>query len=158
MIKEKTNVMRLLDRMKIVYEVYDYQSSGLIAGRDVAAYLNEDPSMVFKTLVLGSSSGNHYVFMVPVNAELDLKKAAKAVSEKKIEMVKSRELFALCGYVHGGCSPLGMKKMFKTVIHESFSSLSYLYFSAGKIGLQIKVSRDDLLKVLPLSVNDIIQS
>ena len=155
---EKTNVMRFLDQKKIAYEVYDYRDSGLLAGQDVAAYLNEDPAKAFKTLVLLAASGSHYVFMVPVNAELDLKKAAKAVNEKWVQMVKSRELLALTGYVHGGCSPLGMKKQFKTVIHASFEQLSALYFSAGRIGLQLRVSRADLLKVLPLSVNDIIQS
>lgn len=153
---EKTNVMRTLDRLKIKYTPYTYADTEAISGVEVAAVLNQDPAQVFKTLVTVASSGAHYVFMVPVAEELDLKKAAKAVGEKKIEMIKSKELLPLTGYIHGGCSPIGMKKPFKTVIHKTAQDFETIMFSAGKIGYQIQLSLTDLGKAVRITAEDII--
>ena len=153
---EKTNVMRTLDRLKIEYTPYTYADTEAISGVEVAAVLNQDPAQVFKTLVTVASSGAHYVFMVPVAEELDLKKAAKAVGEKKIEMIKSKELLPLTGYIHGGCSPIGMKKPFKTVIHKTAQDFETIIFSAGKIGYQVQLSLTDLGKAVRITAEDII--
>ena len=131
---EKTNVMRILDQKKVKYNSYNYLKTGAISGMEVAKALDENPNLTFKTLVTVGKTNNHYVFLVPVNKELDLKKAAKAVNEKNIEMVKSKELLSLTGYIHGGCSPVGMKKSFKTVIDSSAKNYDKLIFSGGKIG------------------------
>ena len=112
--------------------------------------------MVFKTLVTVGKSGNHYVFLLPVNKELDLKKAAKSVGEKNVEMIKSKDLLPLTGYIHGGCSPIGMKKFFKTVIHETASKFDKILFSGGKIGYQVEVSLQDLSKVIKYDLADIV--
>lgn len=153
---EKTNVMRTLDRLKIKYTPYTYADTEAISGVEVAAVLNQNPEQVFKTLVTVASSGSHYVFMVPVAEELDLKKAAKAVGEKKIEMIKSKELLPLTGYIHGGCSPIGMKKPFKTVIHKTAENFETIIFSAGKIGYQVQLSLTDLAKAVRITTEDII--
>ena len=153
---EKTNVMRILDKLKINYSSHNYLSSGAISGIDVTNALGEDPNMVFKTLVTVGKSNNYYVFLVPVNKELDLKKAANSVGEKKIEMVKSKELLSLTGYIHGGCSPIGMKKQFKTTIDISANKFNKIFFSAGKIGYQIEISLIDLKKVINYNLDDII--
>lgn len=155
-IDEKTNVMRILDGKKIEYNHYNYLESGAISGMEVAETLNENPDMVFKTLVTVGKSGNHYVFLLPVNKELDLKKAAKSVVEKNIEMIKSKDLLSLTGYIHGGCSPIGMKKFFKTVIHETASKFDKILFSGGKIGYQVEVSLQDLSKVIKYDLADIV--
>lgn len=155
-IDEKTNVMRILDGKKIEYNHYNYIESGAISGMEVAEALNENPDMVFKTLVTVGKSGNHYVFLLPVNKELDLKKAAKSVGEKNIEMIKSKDLLPLTGYIHGGCSPIGMKKFFKTVIHETASKFDKILFSGGKIGYQVEVSLQDLSKVIKYDLADIV--
>lgn len=155
-IDEKTNVMRILDGKKIEYNHYNYLESGAISGMEVAEALNENPDMVFKTLVTVGKSGNHYVFLLPVNKELDLKKAAKSVGEKNIEMIKSKELLPLTGYIHGGCSPIGMKKFFKTVIHESASEFDKILFSGGKVGYQVEIRLQDLSKVIKYDVADIV--
>ena len=155
-IDEKTNVMRILDGKKIEYNHYNYLDSGAISGMEVAEALNENPDMVFKTLVTVGKSGNHYVFLLPVNKELDLKKAAKSVGEKNIEMIKSKDLLPLTGYIHGGCSPIGMKKFFKTVIHETASKFDKILFSGGKIGYQVEVSLQDLSKVIKYDLADIV--
>ena len=155
-IDEKTNVMRILDGKKIHYNHYNYLESGAISGMEVAEALNENPDMVFKTLVTVGKSGNHYVFLLPVNKELDLKKAAKSVGEKNIEMIKSKDLLPLTGYIHGGCSPIGMKKFFKTVIHETASKFDKILFSGGKIGYQVEVSLQDLSKVIKYDLADIV--
>lgn len=152
---EKTNVMRVLDQKKIPYESYTYESDGAISGMEVAAALDQNPNMVFKTLVTIGASKKNYVFVVPVCNELNLKKAAKAVGEKSIEMIKSKELLPLTGYVHGGCSPIGMKKLFRTVIHKSAEECSTIIFSGGKIGYQVEVSLENLAKVVPFELNDI---
>jgi Cys-tRNA(Pro)/Cys-tRNA(Cys) deacylase len=155
-IDEKTNVMRILDGKKIEYNHYNYIESGAISGMEVAEALNENPDMVFKTLVTVGKSGNHYVFLLPVNKELDLKKAAKSVGEKNVEMIKSKDLLPLTGYIHGGCSPIGMKKFFKTVIHETASKFDKILFSGGKIGYQVEVSLQDLSKVIKYDLADIV--
>lgn len=153
--QEKTNVMRILDQKKINYNSYDYTETNAVSGMEVATSLNEDPNKVFKTLVTVAKSKINYVFVVPVNKELDLKKAAKAVGEKSIEMIKSKELLPLTGYIHGGCSPIGMKKQFKTVIDKSASNFETFIFSGGKIGYQVEVTLDDLKKVINYSLEDI---
>ena len=155
-IDEKTNVMRILDGKKIEYNHYNYIESGALSGLEVAEALNENPDMVFKTLVTVGKSGNHYVFLLPVNKELDLKKAAKSVGEKNVEMIKSKDLLPLTGYIHGGCSPIGMKKFFKTVIHETASKFDKILFSGGKIGYQVEVSLQDLSKVIKYDLADIV--
>ena len=153
--QEKTNVMRILDQKKINYNSYDYRGTNAVSGMEVATYLNEDPNKVFKTLVTVAKSKINYVFVVPVNKELDLKKAAKAVGEKSVEMIKSKELLPLTGYIHGGCSPIGMKKQFKTVIDKSATNFETFIFSGGKIGYQVEVTLDDLKKVIDYGLEDI---
>ena len=152
---EKTNVMRLLESKKVKYNSYCYLDTGAINGLEVAKALNQNPDVVFKTLVTISSKNINYVFVIPVCKELDLKKAAKAVGEKKIEMLKSKDLLPLTGYVHGGCSPIGMKKNFRTVIHETASNYDTIIFSGGKIGYQVEVSLNDLSKIIRYEIADI---
>ena len=144
----KTNALRLLDNLKINYEVFEYDTSGPIDALSVSKYLNENPSQVFKTLVTISNNRVNYVFVVPGNLELDLKKAAKAVNEKSIEMIPQKQLLPLTGYIHGGCSPIGMKKQFKTIIDSSATSFDYIYVSAGKVGMQIKINPNDLIRTV----------
>ncbi len=156
MMEEKTNVMRILDQKKIKYTAHSYADTDALSGMEVATALSQNPDAVFKTLVTTGKSANHYVFLVPVNQELDLKKAAKSVGEKSIEMLKSKELLPLTGYIHGGCSPIGMKKFFRTVIHESAITQEHIFFSAGKIGYQIETSVDELKKVIRFELADII--
>lgn len=151
----KTNVMRLLDGAKIKYNHYCYANTDAVSGLEAAAAMNQDPEQVFKTLVTVGKSGEHFVFVIPVNAELDLKKAANAVGDKAISMIKSKELLPLTGYIHGGCSPIGMKKQFKTVIDESCLLFDSIIFSAGKIGYQVEVSPDDLKKMLDYTTADL---
>jgi Cys-tRNA(Pro)/Cys-tRNA(Cys) deacylase len=154
---EKTNVMRILDQKKINYLAHNYESTGAISGMEVAAALGQDPKRTFKTLVTIGKTKNHYVFMVPVDGELNLKKAAKSVGEKSIEMIKSKELLPLTGYIHGGCSPIGMKKTFETVIHETAQEYETIMFSAGKIGYQVELSLADLQKVVRVKAADIVE-
>ena len=149
----KTNVMRMLDKHKISYKHYTYADT--VSGVDVAAVLRQNPLQVFKTLVTVAKSKKYYVFMLPVERELDLKKAAHAVGEKSVEMIKSKELLPITGYVHGGCSPIGMKKFFTTTIDSSALNFSTIIFSAGKIGYQVEVSLDDLRKVIRFELADI---
>lgn len=153
--EEKTNAMRELEQKKIVFKTHSYVNTSAISGMEVASVLNEDPNYVFKTLVTIGKSGNHFVFLVPVNKELNLKKAAKIVGEKSISMVKQAELLPLTGYIHGGCSPVGMKKLFKTVIDESASSYDKIIFSGGKIGYQIETTLSELKKAIPFILGDI---
>ena len=138
--EEKTNVMRILDQKKIPYNKYRYGDGTAISGIEVAASLNQNPDQVFKTLVTVGKTKQYYVFVIPVALELNLKKAAMAVGEKNIEMIKSKELLPLTGYVHGGCSPIGMKKQFITTVHNSAANYNTIIFSAGKIGFQVEVS------------------
>ena len=153
---EKTNAIRQFDRKKLEYQVHTYD--GVISGVDVAAKLGQAPEKVFKTLVTTGKSGEHYVFMIPVGEELDLKKAAKAAQEKSISMLPQKELLPLTGYIHGGCSPVGMKKQFCTVLHESAENLDKIFFSGGKIGVQIETAPENLSKILRISFADLIVS
>ena len=153
--QEKTNVMRLLEQKKIPYQMHDYTGSGAIAGEDVARVLGENPDEVFKTLVTVGKSKQNYVFIVPVNKELNLKKAANAVGEKSIEMIKSKDLLGLTGYVHGGCSPIGMKKQFPTVVHNSAENMENILFSGGKIGVQVELKTEDFKKIINIKFADI---
>lgn len=153
--EDKTNVMRILDQKKIKYKEHTYLNTDAIGGMEVASALSENANKVFKTLVTVGKTGTHYVFLVPVNKELNLKKAAKAVGEKKIEMIKSKELLPLTGYIHGGCSPIGMKKFFKTTIHQTAGDFDTIMFSGGKIGYQVETSIDDLKKVIKFELADI---
>lgn len=154
--EKKTNVMRILEQKKIKYNSYSYASTQAISGMEVATALNQDPNCVFKTLVTVGTSRNNYVFLVPVNKELNLKKAAKSVNEKKVEMIKSKELLPLTGYIHGGCSPIGMKKQFKTVINITAQNFEKIIFSAGKIGYQVEMSLENLQKVINFTLADIV--
>lgn len=153
--KNKTNAIRILDSKKIDYITHDYSDSDAVSGLEVAKYLNQDPNKLYKTLVTVSKSNKNYVFLVPVSKELDLKKAAECINEKNIEMIKSKDLLALTGYIHGGCSPIGMKKQFKTVIDSSLNNLEKIICSAGVIGLQIELKKEDLQKVIPYELHDI---
>ena len=139
----KTNAMRIIEKDGADYKVYTYDG-GALSGTEVAAALGEDVNSVYKTLVTTAGPGKFYVFVVPVAAELDLKKAAAAAGEKNVSMLLSRLLLPLTGYVHGGCSPVGMKKQFPTFIDESAVLLESIFVSGGRIGLQIKISPDDL--------------
>lgn len=152
---EKTNAIRTLDKKKIKYTLHDYTNTAAISGTEIVSVLNEDPKKVFKTLVTVGKSGEHYVFMVPVEKELDLKKAAKSAGEKSISMIKNKELLPLTGYIHGGCSPIDMKKLFKTFIDSTALNFENIYFSAGKIGLQIETTLENLQKIIPVTPADI---
>lgn len=153
--EDKTNVMRILDKKKIPYRWHSYDSAEAISGMEVAEALGQDADMVFKTLVTVGRSGEHYVFMVPVNRELDLKKAAKAAGEKKVELIPQKELLPLTGYIHGGCSPIGMKKQFPTVLHETAAELPRIMFSAGKIGYQIETAPEELKRIVNYRLADV---
>lgn len=143
---DKTNVMRTLDRKKIPYVSHTYKPDPAMSGSQIARLLNEDENKVFKTLVTQGKSGQYYVFVVPVGEELDLKKAAKAANEKAVSMIKQKELLPLTGYVHGGCSPVGMKKKFPAFIHETAGQYDKIFVSAGKVGYQVELDPKDLLK------------
>lgn len=140
--EEKTNVMRLLEQKKVAYtaHTYPHEDGAAVDGVSVAKSMGQDPASVFKTLVARGASGQFYVFDIPVAATLDLKKAAKSVGEKSVEMIAQRELLPLTGYIHGGCSPIGMKKLFPTVIDASAQELETMIVSAGKIGYQVELS------------------
>lgn len=153
--EQKTNVMRLLDKEKIPYRHHCYADTDAVSGLEVAAVLGQDIDRVFKTLVAVGRSGEHYVFVVPVSRELDLRKAAKTVNEKSVEMIKAKELLPLTGYIHGGCSPIGMKKRFTTVVDESAVGQDTIFVSAGKIGYQIEIKPDDLKKIVQFYYDDI---
>ena len=153
--EEKTNVMRVLDGKKIPYESHSYEADPRLTGEEIAGILGEDVNKVFKTLVTRGKSGTYYVFAVPVKEELDLKKAAKAAGEKSVSMIKQKELLPLTGYVHGGCSPIGMKKQFKTFIHQTAESYNHIFVSAGKVGFQIELASKDLIEVTGAITADI---
>lgn len=151
----KTNVMRILEQKRIKYKGYTYECTEALSGTEVAKALNENPDHVFKTLVTVGKSNVHYVFMIPVAKELNLKKAAAAAGEKNIEMIKSKDLLPLTGYVHGGCSPIGMKKQFKTVIDESAENFETIIFSGGKIGYQVELTLQDLKSVVDFDLKSL---
>ena len=159
MVKEKdnkTNVMRVLESNGIAYTSHTYPTDGAIDGVSVAKMLGQDPECVFKTLVTRGASGGYYVFDIPVAENLDLKKAAKAVGEKSIAMLPQKELLPLTGYVHGGCSPVGMKKLFPTVFHETAEILDTIMVSAGKIGFQVECKPEALMELVNAATADII--
>lgn len=142
---DKTLVMKILEQKKIKYTPHFYDPE--IPAHDVAEVLKEDPKQVFKTLVTKGKT-NYYVFMIPINKELDLKLCAKLVGEKSVDMIKQKELEPLTGYVHGGCSPIGMKKSFRTFIDSSMKEQQLIYFSGGKLGVQIEINPQDLIKLV----------
>jgi len=155
--EQKTNVMRLLEQKKIKYKAHEYpHGDEPVDGVTVAKLTGQEPEKVFKTLVVRGASKNIYVFVVPVQAELDLKKAAKAAGEKSVAMIHVSEITALTGYVRGGCSPIGMKKQYKTFIHNSCLELDTMIVSAGKIGYQIELAPQELIKLSRAVTADII--
>ena len=157
MAEQKTNVMRVLEQKKIRYAPHEYaHGDGAVDGVTVAALAGIPVEKVFKTLVTRGASKTVYVFVIPVACELDLKKAAKSVGEKSIAMIHVSEITALTGYVRGGCSPVGMKKQYRTVFHESALTLDTMVVSAGKIGFQVELAPDDLIKLVRGSTADII--
>ena len=152
---EKTNVCRLLDGKKVNYTEHHYPPEEALSAVEVAAFLKQNPDQVFKALVTVGKSGQHYVFVIPGPEELNLKKAAAAVGEKSVEMLKAKELLPLTGYVHGGCSPIGMKKFFRTTVHESAAQLPTVILSAGKRGCQIELSLAELKKMIRFQLCDL---
>ena len=154
---DKTNVMRILDGKKVTYTAHTYEQDPSMSGEEIAVLLGEDADRVFKTLVTRGKSGQYYVFVIPVREELDLKKAAKASSEKAIAMIKQKELLPLTGYVHGGCSPIGMKKAFPTFIQEDAELYDTIFVSAGKLGHQIEISPSDLITIVPCKPVDLVK-
>ncbi len=148
--------MRLLDQKKTEYKSHTYEPDATMSGEEIAGILGEDPARVFKTLVTQGKSGAFYVFVIPVGGELDLKKAAKASGEKAVAMIKQKELLPLTGYVHGGCSPIGMKKAFPTFIHKTATEDKRIFVSAGKVGFQIELSPDDLIRAANCTVADLL--
>lgn len=152
----KTNAMRLLDQKKIEYEVKEIKDAEGLSGSQMALKAGENPEEVYKTLVTVGAKGAHYVFVVPVEKELDLKKAAKTVGEKSISMIHQKELLPLTGYIHGGCSPVGMKKFFRTVFDKSALSHERIYFSGGKVGVQVRIRTVDISKAIKCEFEDIV--
>lgn len=153
---DKTNVMRVLDSKKVQYNSHEYEPDATMTGEEIAGILGEPAEKVFKTLVTQAKSGQYYVFVIPVVGELDLKKAAKAAGEKAISMIKQKDLLPLTGYVHGGCSPIGMKKRFPTFLHETAKDFERIYVSAGKVGYQVELSPEDLVKIVGCKFADVV--
>ncbi len=153
----KTNAMRILDRNKISYEVNTYECDEFVDGMDIADKLGQKYEESFKTLVTKGKSGNYYVFVLPVNEELDMKKAAKSVGEKSVEMIHVKDINSVTGYIRGGCSPLGMKKLYKTVIHQSAEKYEKIIISGGRTGSQIIINPFDLVKVTAGKYEDIVE-
>lgn len=151
----KTNAIRLLTQKKAVFRVISYEPDHVPGGVEVAAILGIEPARVFKTLVTSGKSGEHYVFMIPVAAELDLKKAAEAAGEKNIAMLKSKDLLDLTGYVHGGCSPVGMKKLFRSFMDKSAEEQDAVVLSGGKVGVHIEIALPELRKAVPFSLAEL---
>ena len=156
MAEQKTNAMRILEKKKIKYNMYTYEAGDSVDGVSTATKIGQPLQKVFKTLVTQGKSKNYYVFVIPVAEELDLKKAAKSVNEKSIEMIHVKDINAITGYIRGGCSPIGMKKQFVTVIHNSAQQLETMLVSGGKIGFQIELSPKDLLETVNAKFDDII--
>lgn len=152
----KTNAIRILEQKKAVFQLHTYEPEGSLSGAEVAAILGQAPVKVFKTLVTMGKSGTNYVFIIPVTEELDLKKAAEAAGEKNIAMLKSKDLLGLTGYIHGGCSPVGMKKLFATFIDRSAETCPTIIVSGGKIGVHIEISLAELSKAIPFQIKEII--
>ena len=154
--QDKTNCMRVLDSKKIAYTPHLYEADPTLTGEQIAAILNEAPDQVFKTLVTVGKPQKYYVFVIPVNMELNLKKAAAAAGEKSVSMIPQRDLLPLTGYVHGGCSPIGMKKRFPSFIHGSASGLSRIFVSAGRVGCQVELAPEDLIRIAELKPADLV--
>ena len=153
----KTNAMRILDRNKVSYEILQYECDEFIDGLHTAEKTGAPVEQSFKTLVMQGKTGEYYVFVIPIAEEVDLKEAAKAVCEKSVEMIHVKDITKITGYVRGGCSPLGMKKQFQTVIHESAKNYPEIYISGGRIGTSIKVNPEDLMRVVKGTYADIIR-
>lgn len=151
----KTNVMRIIEQKKVPYQSHCYAQTDAVSGVEVAQALGQNPDQVFKTLVTVGASGGHFVFVIPVAKELDLKKAARAVGEKSVKMLPAKELLPLTGYIHGGCSPIGMKKVFRTTIDETAAMQETIIFSAGKIGYQVELRLPDLEQILRFTLADL---
>ncbi len=152
----KTNAMRILDRENVSYEMHIYKCDEFIDGSTVADMLGQDHNITFKTLVAVGKSGGHYVFVIPVDDELDLKKCASSVGEKSVELIHVKNLTSITGYIRGGCSPIGMKKQFPTVIHESATGYDKISISGGRVGTQIMINPFDLAKVANAAFHNII--
>lgn len=152
----KTNAMRMLDKLKIPYTSHTYECENFVDGVQIAELLGEDCSMTFKTLVTVGKSGKYFVFCLPVDKEMDLKKCARAVGEKALTPVHVKDILAVTGYIRGGCSPVGMKKPYRTVIHESAQSLERIIVSGGRLGLQLELTPGDLAKACSGEFADII--
>lgn len=148
--------MRILDKAGAYFTAHSLPIKEAVSGTEAAQLLGAETDRVFKTLVTVGKSGQNYVFVIPVAQELDLKKAARAVSEKSIEMLPLAKLLPTTGYVHGGCSPIGMKKQFVTVMHKSFEDCGSVIFSAGKIGFHVEISPQELKKVIDYKTDDVI--
>ena len=152
----KTNVMRILDKAKITYKAHTYDhSDGAIDGAAVAEKMGQNPEQVFKTLVTKGAGRDYYVFVVPVLKELDLKRAAKSVGEKHVEMIHVKDINKVTGYIRGGCSPIGMKKQFVTVFDKSAENIETIIVSAGKIGYQIELAPKDLIELVGVKTAEI---
>ena len=149
--------MIILDSSNIKYSQYEYEANQSLTGEEIASILHEDVKSVFKTLITKGKSNDYYAFMIPVNKELDLKKAAKTVCEKSVEMIPFKDLLKITGYVHGGCSPLGLKKDYQVSIDESVLALEELYFSGGKVGVQVKVKVDDFLNLAHPKIAELVK-
>ena len=155
----KTNVMRILDKAKISYNAYEYpHGNEALEGNEVAQLMGQQPDKVFKTLVAKGKSGAYYVYDIPVNCQLDLKKGAKAVGEKSIEMVAVKDLLKIAGYVRGSVSPIGMKSRFKTVFHSSVLDFDTIYISGGKLGYQVELAPNKLLDFVQAETSDIVKN
>lgn len=153
----KTNAMRMLDRMKIPYEYETYECEDFTDGIETADKLGYDHALVYKTLVTTGKSGEHHVFVIPIEAEIDFKKAAKAVGEKSLEMLHLKNLTKVTGYVRGGCTAIGMKKQFPTVIQKDAEELTQMHVSGGKLGMQLKLAPEDLKKAAKAQFADVIR-
>jgi Cys-tRNA(Pro)/Cys-tRNA(Cys) deacylase len=154
--QDKTNCMRVLESKKIPYTPHLYEANPSLSGGDIAHILGEEPSQVFKTLVTVGKPQRYYVFVIPVNAELNLKKAASAVGEKSVSMIPQKQLLPLTGYVHGGCSPVNMKKAFPTFLHQSAEGMERIFVSAGKVGCQVELNPEDLKDLTGLRYADLV--
>ena len=153
----KTNAMRILDSAGIRYTQYTYDCGGeFMDGVSVAAMIGKPPEQVFKTLVAQGASRTHFVYMIPAAEELDLKAAARAAGEKSVEMIKVTDIEKVTGYIRGGCSPIGMKKQFETVIHETAEFFDTIFYSGGRVGFQVETSPADLFALIPIKAADII--
>lgn len=155
MATEKTNAMRILDSAKIAYQIHHYDNDGQIDGVSVAGKIGRPVEQVFKTLVTQDASRNYFVFVVPVALELNLKAAAQAVQEKSVEMIKVTDINKVTGYIKGGCSPIGMKKLYQTVLDDSCIQQEHIIVSAGKIGLQIELAPADLIRLIDAKTSSI---